>query len=630
MKTVRKPKIRRLTMSQALVIYLSNQFSERDEKERRLIPAVFGIFGHGNVAGLGQALDEYGQALPYYQSRNEQAMVHIASGFAKATNRLSTLACAASIGPGSTNMITGAALATVNRLPVLLLPADYYATRHQGNVLQQLEHPVSRDLSVNDCFRPVSRFFDRITRPEQLLASLPEAMRVLTDPCETGAVTVSLPQDIQSQAYDYPASFFEKRVWRVERLKPSQRSIREAVGLLERASRPVILAGGGIPYSEAWDELARFCERFRIPVVETVAGRGAVRKQSEYLLGGHGVTGNPMAGRIVSQADLVVSIGTRLTDFATGSQSAFNNPAVKFININVSSHDAYKQGALPVIGDARETLRELLRAIPKGEVVRKSTYLKEIGAARKHWEKELRSNVYQPTKGERMSQGEVIGILNSAAQSGDTVVAASGSAPADMHKLWDCSSGSVAHIEFGFSCMGYEIPAGLGVRMSQPKGEVYVLVGDGTYLMSPTEIVTATQEGLKITLILVENHGFQCIRNLQINRAGRSFGNEFRLRDSKTNRLEGKFVEIDFAQNAESMGARTWNVRTPEELGIALDEARSEERTCVIVAETEKYHFTPPSGVWWDVAPAEVSRSPLTKSARDTYEKGRKLQRFHY
>jgi 3D-(3,5/4)-trihydroxycyclohexane-1,2-dione acylhydrolase (decyclizing) len=443
-------------------------------------------------------------------------------------------------------------------------------------------------------------------------------------------VTISLPQDIQSHSYDYPSSFFEKHVWRVERPKPSQSSIREAIGLLERASRPVILAGGGIHYSEAWHELAQFSERLRIPVVETVAGRGAIKNQSEYLLGGHGVTGNPSAGQIVSRADLVVSIGTRLTDFATGSQSAFNNPAVKFININVSSHDAFKQGALPVIGDAREALRELLRAIPKGDVNRKSSYLKEVRAARQHWDNEVRLNVYRPTKGERMSQGEVIGVLNSTVRSGDTVVAASGSAPADLHKLWDCTSGSLAHIEFGFSCMGYEIPAGIGVRMSQPKGEVYVLIGDGTYLMSPTEIVTAVQEGLKITLVLLENHGFQCIHNLQINRTGRSFGNEFRLRNSKTNRLEGTFVEIDFAKNAESMGARTWKVRTPGELQIALQEARSEERTCVIVAEIEKYHFTPPSGVWWDVAAAEVSRNSLTRKARVTYEEGRKLQRFHY
>jgi 3D-(3,5/4)-trihydroxycyclohexane-1,2-dione acylhydrolase (decyclizing) len=620
----------RLTMAQALVRFLSAQFSRRDGQERRLIPALFGIFGHGNVAGLGQALDEYGQDLPYYQAHNEQSMVHIASGFAKANNRLSTLACASSIGPGSTNMITGAALATINRIPVLLLPADYYATRHQGRVLQQLEHPISFDLSVNDCFRPISRFFDRISRPEQLLASLPEAIRILTDPAETGAVTISLPQDIQSHAYDYPQSFFEKRIWNIERPIPSLRSLKDAISLVKQSTRPVAIAGGGIHYSEAWNELLAFCEGCGIPIVETLAGKGAVRGYSDLLLGGHGVTGNPSAARIVSRADLVISVGTRLTDFVTGSQSAFGHPNVKFINVNISSQDANKQGGLAVIGDAKEALNGLVKEAAKLALKPSKSYLKEICAAKQEWDEQLREKVYRPTPGEAMSQGELIGILHSTAQPGDTVVAASGSAPADMHKLWNCDSGTIAHLEFGFSCMGYEIPAGLGVRMAHPKGEVYVLVGDGTYLMNPTELVTANQEGLKITVIILENHGFQCIRNLQMNRVGRSFGNEFRLRDDNTNRLEGRFVEIDFAKNAISMGARAWKVRTPDELQRTLEDARAETRTCVIVAEVEKYHFTPGSGVWWDVAAAEVSSNPATQSARETYEDGRKLQRFYY
>jgi 3D-(3,5/4)-trihydroxycyclohexane-1,2-dione acylhydrolase (decyclizing) len=349
------------------------------------------------------------------------------------------------------------------------------------------------------------------------------------------------------------------------------------------------------------------------------------------LLGGHGVTGNPEAAKIVANADLIICVGTRLTDFATGSQAAFNNPDVKFININVSSHDAYKQGAVPVIGDARETLIALLKAAVQAGIKPRSPYLKEIIAAKREWEKQVQEIVYQPTAGELMSQGEIIGILNEESKSGDTVVAASGSAPADLHKLWDTGNGSISHIEFGFSCMGYEIPAGLGVRMAQPKGEVYVFIGDGAYLMNPTEIVTSRQEDLKITVVLAENHGFQCIRNLQVKKTGHSFGNEFRSRDLKTDRLEGKFVEIDFAQNAASMGACSWKVKTPGELRKALREARAETRSCVIVVETEKYHFTPASGVWWDIAPAEVSQDPDTQKARAEYEEGRnRLQRFHY
>jgi 3D-(3,5/4)-trihydroxycyclohexane-1,2-dione acylhydrolase (decyclizing) len=621
----------RLTMAQALVRYLSVQFSERDGQEHRLIPTLFGIFGHGNVAGLGQALYEYGRDLPYYQPRNEQSMVHTACGYAKARNRLATFACAASIGPGSTNMITGAALATINRLPVLLLPADYYVTRSQGPVLQQLEHTISADVSVNDCFRPVSRFFDRISRPEQILTALPEAMRVLTDPAETGAVTISLPQDLQMHAFDYPAYFFEKRVWRIERRLPSPQRIDEAIALLKAATRPVIIAGGGIHYSEAWHELEMFSQQLGIPVVETVAGRGAIRRHSELLLGAHGVTGNPQAGRIVAAADLVIIVGTRLTDFTTGSQSAFQNSEVKFININICSHDAYKQGALPIVADARETLRELRAASGAAGLKPRSTYLGELSEAKQQWERQLREEVYRPTPGKAMSQGELVGVLNDQARLGDTVIAASGSAPADMHKLWDLGGGAACHIEFGYSCMGYEIPAGLGVRMSQPQGEVYVLVGDGTYLMNPTELVTANQENLKITVIVIENHGFQCIRNLQMHRVGHSFGNEFRLRDKNTHRLEGDFVEIDFAKNAESMGARIWRVNTPEELRSALAEARTETRSCVIVAQTEKYQFTPPSGVWWDVATAEVSNDPVTRKARTEYEESKnRLQRFHY
>ena len=621
----------RLTVAQAVVKYLQVQFSERDDKSRRLIPALFGIFGHGNVAGIGQALYEYGQDLPYYQPCNEQSMVHTAIGYAKANLRLSTLACCSSIGPGSTNMVTGAATATINRLPVLLLPSDYYVTRHQGPVLQQLEHPISSDISVNDCFRPVSRFFDRISRPEQLLTALPEAMRVLTDPAETGAVTVCLPQDVQAHAYDYPRHFFEKRMWRIERRLPSPQRIHEAIGLLKESRAPVIIAGGGVHYSEAWDDLQRFAEKLGIPVVETFAGKGAIKNASPVLFGAQGVTGNPVAGKIVCEADLIICVGTRLTDFTTGSQSAFQNPNVKFIHLNVSGHDAYKQGALPVLVDAREGLRSLSKAAEEAGIKPNPKYLERFGGLKAEWEKRLRIEVYQQVSGEAMSQGQLIGVFNEEAQPGDTVVAAAGSPPGDLLKIWDATQGRNCHLEFGFSCMAYEIPAALGVRMGQKSGEVYVFIGDGTYLMNPTELVTAMQERLKITVVLSENHGYQCIRQLQLGRAGHSFGNEFRSRDSHTNHLEGDFVSIDFAKNAESMGARAWHVKTPVELKQALRDARAETRSCVIVVETEKYRFLPSSEVWWDVAAAEVSQDAATQKLRVEYEKGRqKLQRFHY
>jgi len=619
----------RLTMAQALVKYLQVQYSERDGERRRLIPALFGIFGHGNVAGIGQALFEYGQDLPYYQPCNEQSMVHTAIGFAKANLRRATFACSSSIGPGATNMITGAATATINRIPVLLLPSDYYATRHQGPVLQQLEHPVSADLSVNDCFRPVSRFFDRIARPEQLLIALPEAMRILTDPAETGAVTLSLPQDIQAHAYDYPAHFFAARVWQIARRPPESRRIDDAIALITAAKRPVIIAGGGVHYAEAGEALRAFAEACGIPVAETSGGKGAMPGDSPLLLGGSGVNGTPAAAGIVRDADLVIAIGTRLTDFTTGSQSAFQHPDVRFIAINVCPHDAYKEGALPIVADARETLVALAKAA--GGVTTDTAYRTEIAAAKDAWAHRLRDEVYVQIPGEAMSQGQLIGTLNATARAGDTVIAAAGGAPGDLLKLWDTSGGKHCHLEFGFSCMGYELPAGIGVRMAQPEGEVYVLIGDGTYLMNPSELVTALQERLKVTVVLSENHGYQVIRQLQMNRAGRSFGNEFRARDDATYRLEGDYIPIDFAQHAASMGARTWHVTTPDALEMALVEARDEQRSCMIVVETEPHRYLPGAGVWWDVAPAEATNDPVTDERRTAYENERvQLQRFYY
>lgn len=621
----------RLTMAQALVKYLQVQFSERDGQERRLIEGVFGIYGHGNVAGLGQALYEYGQDLPYYQPRNEQSMVHTAAAYAKTTRRTATFACTSSIGPGATNMTTGAATATINRLPVLLLPSDYYATRHQGVVLQELEHPVSADVSVNDCLRPVSRFFDRISRPEQLLSALPEAMRVLTDPVETGAATLCLPQDIQAHAYDYPSHFFERHVWKIERRQPDADRIQAAVGLLKDAKRPMIIAGGGVHYSDAQEELETFSEKFGIPVGETFAGKSAIRNGSALLLGGHGVVGAPPSGTIASQADLVICVGTRMSDFVTGSNALFQHARVKFIQINVCGHDAYKMGALPITADAREALRALSREAETAGVQPNGKYLEEVAAVKKKWSEQLEQETFNAVPGQAMGQGELIRVINSEAQSGDTIVAAAGTPPGDLLQLWDASGGRFCHLEFGFSCMGYELPGGLGVRLAQPEGEVFVFVGDGTYMLQPTELITAAQENLKITVIVPENHGFQSIHNLQNARAGHSFGNEFRYRDGNTNRLEGEFVAIDFAKNAESMGAKAWKVSTPDQVKQALREARQETGPCFIVADVEPRRYCPWSGVWWDVAAAEASEDPLTQKLRAEYVEQRdELQRLYY
>jgi len=528
-------------------------------------------------------------------------------------------------------MITGAATATLNRLPVLLLASDYYATRHQGNVLQQLEHPISADLSVNDCFRPVSRFFDRISRPEQLLTALPTAMRVLTSPADTGAVTLALPQDIQAHAFDYPAYFFEERAWEVERRAPSPSKISQALEMIQAAERPMIIAGGGVLYSDACAELQAFAEKFGIPVGETMAGKGAMPDETSMRIGGYGVTGTGSGGTLMAQADLVISIGTRLTDFTTGSQSAFQHPNVKFIGINVSDHDAYKQGALPILADAREALRALLSESESMQIIPNSAYLEDIAVTKQEWEEMLAKEVYVQHEGEIFNQHHAINVINKQTQPGDTIVAAAGGLPGDLHQLWDNTDNRTCHLEFGNSCMGYELPASLGVRMAQPEGEVYCCVGDGTFLMQPTELVTAMQEGLKVTVIVMVNHGFQIIRRLQMGRSGVSFGNEFRARDEVSNRLEGEYVPVDFAKIGEGMGAKTWSVTDPDDLKQALAEARQESGPCLIQVEVEPHRYGPGSEVWWDVASAEVTNVQETQDLRDAYVAERSgVQRFHY
>ena len=622
----------RLTMGQALIKFLQAQYTEYDGEVQRFIPAIWGIFGHGNVSGLSQALWEYGDDLPYYQPTNEQSMTHAASGFARTRLRMQTFACTTSIGPGATNMVTGAATAHINRLPVLLLPSDYYATRFQGQVLQDIEHPVSLDMSVTDCFRVVSQFFDRITRPEQILSALPEAMRVMTDPVDAGPATIALPQDIQSVAFDYPRNFFRKQIWRVERRQPDQRRIQEAIELLKSAEKPYILAGGGVHYSKAWGELREFSDSFGIPVGETHSGRGALQEESPLLIGGSGHTGTPLSGKYAAEADLVLLIGTRLADFATGSYSAWQHPDVKFVSINVSGAHAHKLGALPIVADARDTLRALTSAARTAGVKPNAGYVESLAVDREAWLRRKRETVFVQQPGERMSQAQVIGALNDYMDAGDTLVCAAGTAPGDLHQLFEATAGRILHLEFGNSCMGYDIPGAIGVRLARPDdGEVYVFLGDGNYLLHPMELKTAMQEGTKLTVILLQNDGFQSIHGHQKALVGHSLGNEFRVRNQATGKLDdGDFLEIDYAKNAESIGLRAWNVHDEDELKAALAGAKAEKRSCMIVAQIERYSRLPRSGIWWDVFGAEVTQDERMKQLLDEREEGRKAQRFYW
>lgn len=517
----------RLTVAQAVVKFIANQYTEVDGVQRRFIPAALGIFGHGNVAGLGQALEQFSEELPFVQGRNEQSLVHMASGFAKQSLRHSTLAVTASIGPGSTNMLTGAALATINRLPVLLLPGDIFATRRQGPVLQQIEHPGAPDISVNDAFRPLSRFFDRITRPEQLLTALPQAFRVLANPVETGAAVISLPQDVQSHAHDYPKEFFRRRVWKIRRPLPDPSEINEIAELIRSSRSPLIIAGGGVRYSQAGPELQRLVSATGIPVCETFGGKGAVQEPLEELLGGIGLEGNPATNILAQQSDLIVHIGTRLTDFATASQSLFAHPEVRFASINITEHDAVKQGASACVADARHALVELAGALSDYRVP--DQWSATIRREKSAWE-HVRREVLDPTPIDRrdhphapltdavITQPQLIGLLQAHARAGDTLVTAAGGPPGDILKSWDATNGRFAHLEFGFSCMGYEIPGAMGARLADPDPQHRILafIGDGTFTLSPSELVTAAQERLPITVVISENHGYQVIRRLQM------------------------------------------------------------------------------------------------------------------
>ncbi|MCT7660469.1 3D-(3,5/4)-trihydroxycyclohexane-1,2-dione acylhydrolase (decyclizing) [Mycobacterium deserti] len=623
----------RLTVAQATVRFLANQYVERDGERGKFFAGCFGIFGHGNVAGVGQALlqDEVEAAeadaaplLRYVLGRNEQAMVHTAAAYARHKNRLQAWAVTASIGPGSTNMLTGAALATINRLPVLLLPSDTFATRASAPVLQQLEQPYDGEMTVNDAFKPLSRFFDRVWRPEQLPSALLGAMRVLTDPVETGAATIALPQDVQAEAFDWPESLFAERTWHIARPLPEPSVVARAVDVIRSAKRPLMVAGGGVVYSGATDALAAFAERTGVPVAETQAGKGSLPYDHPQAVGAIGSTGSTAANALATEADVVIGIGTRYSDFTTASRTAFNGPDVRFVNINVASFDSVKQGGLSVVADARETL-EALSASLSGHAV-EANYRTRATELVREWDDTV-SSVYRVTDdGTALNQNQVIGLTNTLSDPRDVVVCAAGSMPGDLHKLWRTRDAKGYHVEYGYSCMGYEVAGGIGVRMADPSRDVFVMVGDGSYLMMATELVTAVQEGIKVIVVLVQNHGFASIGSLSESLGSQRFGTAYRYRTAD-GRLDGPKLPIDLAANAASLGAEVIRVTTGAEFADAVKVAKGNDHTTVIHVETDPMISAPDSQSWWDVPVSEVSTLSSTREAYETYAEWKKIQR---
>jgi 3D-(3,5/4)-trihydroxycyclohexane-1,2-dione acylhydrolase (decyclizing) len=621
----------RLTAAQALVRFLAEQVVERDGVEHRFFGGCFGIFGHGNVAGIGEALFERPDLLTYFQARNEQAMVHTATGYARMRNRLGALVCTSSIGPGATNMVTGAALATVNRLPVLLVPGDVFATRRPDPVLQQLEVPWRGDTSVNDCFQPVSRYFDRIERPEQLVPAALQAMRVLVSQVETGAVTLAFPQDVQAEAWDFPDEFLRRRVWHVPRARPDRGALAAAGELIRTARRPLVVAGGGVIYSEATQALRQLAEATGIPVAETQAGKGALPFDHPCALGAIGATGTFAANRVASEADVVLGVGTRWTDFTTASKTAFRHPDVRFVNVNVADFDAAKLSGLALVGDARVTLEALAELLADHEV--EPGYREQAARSNKEWDAEV-TRLYGLDHSPLPAQSEVIGAVNDASGPSDVVVCAAGSMPGELHKLWRTRDPKGYHVEYGYSCMGYEIAGGLGVKLAAPEREVYVLVGDGSYLMMPGEIVTSVQEGLKLTIVLVDNHGFSSIGGLSRSLGTDGFGTHYRYRRNGSIGLDSEaspppLLPVDLAANAESLGARVIRCGGIDDLRTGLEEAKQEAGTIVLYLEVDRYTGVPDYESWWDVPVAEVSAVDSVRAAREAYEDARARERPH-
>jgi 3D-(3,5/4)-trihydroxycyclohexane-1,2-dione acylhydrolase (decyclizing) len=628
----------KLTVTQALVRFLAAQHVERDGRRERFFAGCFGIFGHGNLSGMGQALKQYADLFAYHQARNEQAMVHVASGYARQRNRLGTFACTSSVGPGATNMVTGAALATINRLPVLLLPGDTFSTRAPHPVLQQLEVPHDASVSVNDCFRPVSRFFERVARPEQLVPAALEAMRVLTDQADTGAVTLALPEDVQVEAFEVPDGFLEERTWTIYRQPPAPEALARAVELVRGARRPLIVAGGGVIYSEATAALRAFVEATGIPVGETQAGRGALPSDHPGSLGAIGSTGTAAANRLAREADVVIGIGTRWSDFTTASKSAFQDPDVRFVNVNVAAFDAAKHSGLAVVADARVALDALREAL---------TGWRADDAWSQHAADEARAfgeevaRVVAPREGAMAHQAGVIGAINDAAGETGVVVCAAGSAPGDLHKLWRARdpAGKGYHVEYGYSCMGYEIPGGMGIKLAAPERDVFVLIGDGSYLMLPGDLATAAAEGIGIVVVIVDNGGYASIGALSRSVGGAGFGTHYRRAENGGPPLDAadasgpaaplRASQVDLAANAESLGVRTLRVSTLEELRAALDEARRDGGPVAVHIEVDRYAGVPSYESWWDVPVAEVSEDDAVRAAREEYERARGAQRAY-
>ena len=625
------PSTVRLTVGQALVRFLSQQYSERDGVEQRLVTGAFAIFGHGNVAGLGQALlqneaDPAGgeERLKFFHARNEQAMVHAAVGYARTRHRLQTMACVASIGPGATNMVTGAALATIDRIPVLLLPSDTFATRSPDPVLQQLENTSAADVTVNDAFRPVSRFWDRITRPEQLPASLLAAMRVLTDPAETGAVTICLPQDVQAEAHDWPVELFRRRVWHVARPVPEPAALARAARVIAGARRPLVVAGGGVVYSEASAALTAFADATGIPVADTQAGKGALAFDHPCAVGGIGATGTAAANALAAEADVVIGVGTRYTDFTTASRTAFAHPDVRFVNLNVLAPDAAKLSATALVADAREGLHALTEVLgayraPQEHQQRASMLAGEWSAV----VDECYHRGHQPLP----AQTEVFGALNELMGERDILINAAGSMPGHLQALWRARSPDQYHLEYGYSCMGYEIPAAIGAKLAAPEREVVAIVGDGTYQMMPQELATIVAERLKVVVVLLQNHGYASIGSLSQAHGSQRFGTRYRMRDADSDLLDGEHVPLDLVANARSFGLRVIDAGSISEFRAAFRAAVAAPDATVIHMETDPEAPGPPETGWWDVPVAEVSTLPSTREARARYEDAKRHQR---
>jgi 3D-(3,5/4)-trihydroxycyclohexane-1,2-dione acylhydrolase (decyclizing) len=619
-----------LTVAQAVVRFLANQYSERDGVERRPIPGCFGIFGHGNVAGVGQALLQAhttGEAdLPYYLARNEQGMVHASVAFARTLNRLQAMACSASIGPGSTNMLTGAAVATTNRQPVLLLPSDVFATRVGSPVLQELEHPYGYDVQASDAFRPLSRFFERVWRPEMLPAALQGAMRVLTDQAETGAATIALPQDVQAEAHDWPVELFAKRVWHIPRPLPEPAALARAVEVLRSARRPLIVAGGGAIYSEATEALRRLVEATGIPVADTQAGKGSILWEHAQAVGGVGSTGSPVANALARDADVVLGVGTRYSDFTTASKTAFQGDGVRFVNLNIAGFDAAKHAGVSLVADARTGLDALTEALEGYRV--DDAYVREYSEHKERWNGVV-DGAYHLDHQPLPAQTEVLGALNELIGPDAVVVQAAGSMPGDLQMLWRAQDVKQYHVEYAFSCMGYEIAGALGVKMAAPEREVYALVGDGSYLMMSSEIVTAVSEGVKLVLVIVQNHGFSSIGSLSESLGSQRFGTYYRFRNGGSGLLDGDKLPIDLAKNAESLGAEVIRVKTIDEFREAVERVKSIPHTVAIHIETDPVAPVPSSESWWDVPVSQVSELDSTQAAYKTYE-GHKARQHPY